>query len=208
MSVSFPTCQDIELTIPAGGEESRAATGEMVAIIAATGTFLIAFDSGSFQLAQAGLSYQGRPDAAGARPRFLSLRFRNPTANPITVSVQVSTGDIFDNRAIFGAGNVPVTIVDTYLPREAVPAIIGSASSVNVPASSSMVIAAANASRRAMGVQNCGTETLYIKTGGGHNDQGFPLFAGERREIEINGELRAYNLFPFTQKLLRWEVLW
>ncbi|MFA7638006.1 MAG: hypothetical protein WCY02_01725 [Parvibaculum sp.] len=180
----------------------------MVAIIAATGTFLIAFDSGSFQLAQAGLSYQGRPDAAGARPRFLSLRFRNPTASPITVSVQVSTGDIFDNRAIFGAGNVPVTIVDTYLPREAVPSLIASVSSLFVPASSSVTIAVANAGRKAMCVQHMGTETMYLKTGGGLNDQGIPLFAGERLEVENNGELKAFNLSGFPQKLLRWEVLW
>lgn len=109
MSGQFPTCQDIFFTLAAGAEQAHAANAEMLAIISATDAFLISFDSGPFQIAQPGLSYQGRPDASGARPRFGQLRFRNPTAAPIDILVQVSNGDIFDNRAIFGTGNVPVT---------------------------------------------------------------------------------------------------
>ncbi|MDO8840420.1 MAG: hypothetical protein Q7V31_16020 [Parvibaculum sp.] len=108
MSAAFPTCQDIFFTLAAGAEQVHAADAEMLAIISATDAFLISFDSGPFQIAQPGLSYQGRPDASGARPRFGQLRFRNPTAAPIDIVVQVSNGDIFDNRAIFGTGSVPV----------------------------------------------------------------------------------------------------
>lgn len=107
MSEFFPTCQDVFLTLPAGAESTRAASGEVLAIIAATSAFELAFDSGAMQYADAGFTYRGNADG-GRRPRFSQLRFRNPNAFPIDIRVQVSNGEIFDNRAIFGAGSVPV----------------------------------------------------------------------------------------------------
>ncbi|MFN6941672.1 MAG: hypothetical protein ACK4OG_06700 [Parvibaculum sp.] len=108
MSEFFPTCQDIFLTVQPGADDVRAANGETLAIISATAPFEIAFNAGSLQFADAGLTYQGRAMPDGKRPRFSELRFSNPNAFPINIRVQVSHGEIFDNRAIFGGNSVPV----------------------------------------------------------------------------------------------------
>ena len=206
MSEFFPTCQDIILTVAPGEEEVRAGNAEMLAIISATAAFLVSFDSGGFQIAQAGLSYQRRAAASGARPRFKELRFFNPNAFPIDIEVQISNGDIFDNRAIFGAGAVPVTpapaAVFDCLVAPAAAAVFDvkrarAASitrwSATVAAGGWPTVSPAAANRRALWIANRGTETVYVSSSGGPSSSGIPLSPGDRIRLETVSKVDVYN---------------
>ncbi|MFN3933635.1 MAG: hypothetical protein ACK4KX_03260 [Parvibaculum sp.] len=234
MTGFFPTCQDIFLTVAAGAEAVRAANAETLAIIAATAPFEIAFDAGSFQFADAGLTYQGRAKEGEPRPRFGELRFRNPNAFPISIRVQVSHGEIFDNRAIFGGNSVPVMpsvgaifdvaqygtwnvgqagtwnvgLTGTYLPREAVPVTISNTGNLTCAANAVTNISAATTTRNRFVLHHLGTETMFIKTGTNANTNGIPLCPGERIEIRTNGALNIFNPAAFSQDIRRAEVNW
>lgn len=234
MSEFFPTCQDIFLTVQPGADDVRAANGETLAIISATAPFEIAFNAGSLQFADAGLTYQGRAMLDGKRPRFSELRFRNPNAFPINIRVQVSHGEIFDNRAIFGGNSVPIVpavgaifdvaqasawnvgqsgtwnvgLTGTYLPREAVAVTVSNTANLTCAANNVTQISAATAARRRFVLQHLGTETMYIKTGTNNNDNGIPLCPGERLEVEVNGALNIRNPAAFSQDIRRAEVTW
>lgn len=217
MSEAFPTCQDIFLTVAPGAEETRAGNAEMLAIISATNAFQIAFDSGAWQIAQPGLSYQGRPDAMGKRPRFANLRFRNPTGAPIDIVVQVSNGDIFDNRAIFGTGSVPVTPgvgaifdvrqTDLYLPRAKVASDIAPGSQ-SIAAGATPVLSNANAARRAITVENRGTGDLYISDFIFSTAIGLRLAAGGRVRLETATIVRVYNPNAFAVDVVYLEEIY
>lgn len=209
MNEFFPTCQDVFLTLPAGAETARAANGEVLAIIAATSAFELGFDSGTLQYADAGFTYRGNADG-GVRPRFAQLRFRNPNAFPIDIRVQVSNGEIFDNRAIFGAGSVPVVFAPSqvYLPREDVAVTVSNTANLTCAANAVTQISAATAARRRYVLQHLGTETMYIKTANTNNDNGIPICPGERLEIEARGALNIRNPVAFTQEIRRAEVTW
>ncbi|MBX3495669.1 MAG: hypothetical protein KF769_05440 [Parvibaculum sp.] len=112
MTDFFPTCQDITVTVAPGGEEVRAVDAEVVAIMAASDAFLLAFDDGGWQAVEAGLTYMGRRRPDGSRPRCRKLRFKNATGAPIVVVVQVSVGEIIDNRVVFGGVAIPVQPID------------------------------------------------------------------------------------------------
>ncbi|MFN6941949.1 MAG: hypothetical protein ACK4OG_08100 [Parvibaculum sp.] len=214
------------MTVQPGADDVRAANGETLAIISATAPFEIAFNAGSLQFADAGLTYQGRAMLDGKRPRFSELRFRNPNAFPINIRVQVSHGEIFDNRAIFGGNSVPVVpavgavfdvaqsgtwnvgLTGAYLPREAMPVTISNTANLTCAANAVTQISAATAARRRYVLHHLGTETMFLKTVNTNNDNGIALCAGERLEIETNGALNIRNPVAFTQEIRRAEVTW
>ncbi|MCW5728153.1 hypothetical protein [Parvibaculum sp.] len=110
--VFFPTCQDVTVTVPPGEERVAACDAEVVAIMASSADFLLAFDDGGFQFAEAGMTYMGRRKPDGARPRARKLRFKNEGGAPLIVQAQLSTGEIIDNRIVFGGVAIPVQPID------------------------------------------------------------------------------------------------
>ncbi|PKQ07297.1 MAG: hypothetical protein CVT72_03710 [Alphaproteobacteria bacterium HGW-Alphaproteobacteria-11] len=212
--------------IPAGEERSFNDAGTIVACLAASAPLEMAFDDGNFFFVAPGLGY--RPfDPSGQAIEFGSLIFRNPTGAPIDVHFQIGTGDIIDNRAVFGGTAIPVQpitfavpqpvsqsgawnvgLTGVYLPRAARPVAISNMGDLSCAASAVTLISAATAARSSYVLEHLGTETMYIKTPTTNNNNGIPIRPGERLEIETNGALNIRNPAAFAQTIRRAEITW
>lgn len=229
MSREFPTCQDVTVTIPAGGDHMTSCDAEMVVVLAATDAFAMSFNGGSFQVAAPGLAYRGNGQPDGERPRVRQLVLRNPTANPLTVTLQLSRGEILDNRAIFGGTAVPIQPIDfngpqpvtqsggwmvtfdpaqVYLPRAVVPLTINHIANTVLAAASLTLVAAANANRAAYCIQNEGSERIYVKSNNSASTLGAVVPPGGFRRFATRGDVYAFNSVGVTQLIRHYEEVW
>lgn len=213
--------RDVIITgIPAGEERSFNDAGTIVSCLSADAPFQMAFDDGNFFYVAPGLGY--RPfDAAGQVLEFSSLIIRNISAAPIDVHLQVGTGDIIDNRAVYGGTAVPVqpidfngpqpvlaALTDPILPRHAVPLSLASLSNLSLAAGVSTLVAPANVDRVAYTVKHEGSARMYLKNSSGLNTHGFVLRPGVTVRFATRGDLYIYNPAAFAQMVRHVEEVW
>ncbi|MBX3487854.1 hypothetical protein [Parvibaculum sp.] len=124
--------RDVIITgIPAGEERSFNDAGTIVSCLSADAPFQLAFDDGNFFYVAPGLGY--RPfDAAGQVLEFSSLIIRNVSASPLDVHLQIGTGDIIDNRAVYGGTAVPIQPIDFNGPQPIQPITFAAAQPISI----------------------------------------------------------------------------
>ena len=194
------------VALPVGGEKTINISGALVAVLSASEAFELSFGDDSFFFAAAGLSYRPIAGRNDGELVFKSLRVRNTGAAPLNVHLQVGTGEIIDNRAVFGGTSVPVTIVDTTLPRARVASDLVPGSQ-SIAALSSPVVSNANAARRAITIENCGTGDLYVSDFTFSTAIGLRIAPGGRVRIETATIVRVYNPNAYTVGVVIFEEI-
>tara|TARA_R110002110_G_scaffold1531_9_gene6850 strand:- start:3731 stop:4429 length:699 start_codon:yes stop_codon:yes gene_type:complete len=229
----FPRIQDQTITVAAGETANVNITGELLAIISASAEFDLSFNGGAYFTTQSGLSYFGKPDpATGERPRFQSISVKNNSGAPNIIRVQASTGEILDNRAVFGVGSVPVitnvgeavevkpkvgeiwsfTNSDLQLKKATSAEAINRNATVSVAAGNyaGLIAAVGVGVRASVVLEHIGTETMWLHSQGSFSagKNGVMLRPGERYEAEIFGALYASNHSAFAQSIVVSEKVW
>lgn len=194
MMARSPAYQDIEvIQLAVGAEKDINTSGARLAILSASEPFELSFGDDAFFYAEAGLGY--RPIFEGASGQtFKSLRVRNTGIAPLDVRMQVGTGEIVDNRAVFGGGSVPVApAAAAIFEVKQKPASNVTRWSANVAPGLWPDVRAENLSRRAVTITNTGTETVWVARDMGPGQNGARLVPGDTIRIETTSVIRVYN---------------
>ena len=186
MSLS-PSYRTVTVPLAANEERSVNASGNILAVLSATGDFEMSFGDDTFFETEAGISYEPA-DSNGNRQMFKTLRFRDKSGAANSVKVQIGTGKIHDNRAVFGGASVPVTQQDTYLPREQLPNSI-TGSNWTVPAAGTYSFQATAGGF----VTNRGVETIFATDSGLNAQRGIAIAPGETVDLKTSDLIYLVN---------------
>ena len=109
--MNFSTFQEVTVDLAANEETKRHVFGSFLRVIASTDDFEIGVSGEEWISGFAGLGIASEVDPqTGERPTFQELRFRETKGVSNSIRVIVGTGQIFDDRVVFGGTNVPVDV--------------------------------------------------------------------------------------------------
>jgi len=201
-----PAYQDIEvIQLAVGAEKDINTSGMRLAILSASEPFELSFGDDAFFYAEAGLGYRPIFEGAGEQT-FKSLRVRNTGIAPLDVRMQVGTGEIVDNRAVFGGGSVPVApaAAAIFEVQQKVASDVRRWS-FNVLPGTWNDVKPADPSRRAISIVNKGTETVWLARDMGPSPDGIPCAPGQTVRIETTSAIRASNSSAIAIPLVGFE---
>lgn len=166
-------------TIAAGQEVTVYVTGDFFRVLNASAAFSVAFDDTAFFEVQAGLAFK-LTDGEG----FQSVRMRNSSGAAVTVVIALGSGWIEDSRLVF-QGDL------TTLPASGNG--LASAADISVAATTTALIAAANADRTEVIVQNLGGAEMRIGDSAVTAGRGVKLDGGGTLTLTTSAAVYAYN---------------
>lgn len=134
----------------------------------------------------------------GAAIKVLTLR--NASASPITVTVGLAIGEIFDDRVNLVGGTIPVIISS--------PTVIASKADVSVNTASATIIAALNTSRTEVIIQNPigNTNDFRIGDSGVNATEGIILSPGSTLNLTVTAAIYAYHTKGSAQSIVVNEI--
>mgnify|MGYP003645869547 CR=1 FL=1 len=219
MAGNSPSFRTVRLTLDANGEQAYNTSGNVIAVISADGAFEMSFGDDSFFETEAGLGY-APDDGTGLAQTFRTLRFRDTSGLSNEVRVQIGTGRISDNRAVFGNSELPVKTnpatelqvktkagtslsvmqADEFLPKAKLPNVVAAQGTVTVGASiSALVVTGTGGNNSWVYLRNTGTETMFITGTATFASNGIALAAGETIGFEHSGAVYVANPAAFSQ---------
>lgn len=190
-----PAFRDVVVSgLASGVEQTFNVSGIILRVLSASEDFELALGDDDFFHVEAGLGYQPIELPQNDELTFRSIRVRSIGVSPLDARLQVGTGEIIDNRAVFGGAAVPVELAAGAIfwvrqrPASSVPKW-----SVSVAAGTWPDILPVNLNRRAAVISNRGAETVFVSDNAGPSPSGIPVPPGETIRVETTSLLRAYN---------------
>lgn len=175
-----PSFSVFAYTVAAGDVVEVATLGRFVACLDASAAFEIAISDEPFQAFQKGLTLY-MPGGS----TFETFQIYNPSGSSITVEIAAGLGDIRDSRLVITAGLV-LGAPDTF----------DGVADVTATASSTTLLAAADASRRELIVSNPSGSAGTVRLGGNGTTgaaQGVPLASGASVVLNTSDAVYAHN---------------
>lgn len=171
-----------QFLIPAGETVSVVRDAGFLTCLDATAPFKVAFDEGSENDFEAGLTYT---PVEG----FDRVAMRNPTAGPITVRLGFGKGAIADARVVLSSGN-------TLWTRERPADQVSTGAAIAAASGAVTLLAAADALRREIMVVAPTTATGPVYIGGAAAaaaGEGIPLLPGQSLTLSTGAAIYARN---------------
>lgn len=169
-----PSFRTLTFTLGANEERTINASGSILTVLTADGTFEISFGDDSFFEAEAGLGFEPF-DPSAQTQTFKTLRFRDTSGAANAVRVQIGTGKIYDNRLVFGTVELPVktgpgtildvNLTDAALPRAQTATAFYTQFSGAIAAGANVIVSPTNMYVSRVLIENFGTETVYANDG-------------------------------------------
>lgn len=197
MAGRSPSFRRVTVPLNALQERDVNVSGAIAVILEADGSCEMAFDSDDFFEIEAGLKFTPF-DPKETDQTFKTLRFRETSGLANTIVLQIGTGDIDDNRAVFGKSELPVktnpgTVLDV-MPDAAAVFTTQKKTPTDFYSTGATIAAggtyAAGVAFDWAKVTNLGTETLRVQNGAA---SGVALPPGETMDLPPSPNAYIYN---------------